>query len=55
MNKARRQLFKFLCALPIAGGLVASRATIFEEELDDQFVILDGWILKKSDLTEFLK
>ena len=54
MNKERRQLIKVLCFLPWSGTFVYRRKTALEAQLESDFVLVDGWILKKTDLTDYL-
>jgi len=44
MNRLRRRLSIWLALLPVAG--LASRAI----RIDDDYVIVDGWVMKTSDL-----
>jgi hypothetical protein len=48
-------MLKFLCLLPWAGSAVLARRLPLDEYLGDDYVIVDGWILKKSDLSDIEK
>ena len=55
MQLTRRQLSKQLLLLPLANSRAAERDRAIEEALGDDYVIVDGWILKKSDLPDLLE
>jgi hypothetical protein len=55
MKLTRRQLNKLLLLLPLANSRAAERDRTIEDALGDDYVIVDGWILKKSDLPDLLK
>ena len=50
MDKTKRQMLKLIVSLPFANKLLASQMPFIERHLGDEFVLVDGWILKKSDL-----
>ena len=52
MRKARRHFLKLLVSLPFANALLASQPSFIERHLGDDYVLVDGWIMKKSDLDE---
>lgn len=54
VNKTRRHFAKYLCLFPFLGTFIQSRTTAAEQQLNDNFVLVNGWILKKSDLTDNL-
>lgn len=55
MKLTRRQLSKLLLLLPLGNSRAAKRDRAIEEALGEDYVIVDGWILKKSDLPDLLE
>jgi len=50
---SRRQFLTLLVTLPIIGGYLSfSRRSPIVANLDDDLVLVRGWILKRSDLPE---
>lgn len=54
MKNTRRQFLKLLGLLPFTGGYAFSRTSFVEQRLGDDYVLVNGWILKRSDLTDYL-
>lgn len=52
MNTARRQLLKLLCLLPWTGLQARQRQSPLQPHLRPGYVLVDGWILKKSELPD---
>ena len=52
MKVSRRQVITCLSLLPFMGVLEMRRTPIAVKQLDENYVIVNGWILKKSDLAE---
>lgn len=50
VNNSRRRLIKLLSVLPLAGSFLFRRASLAEQQLGNNHVLVNGWILKKSDL-----
>ena len=52
MEVSRRQVIKYLSLLPFMGvfGMRGTSAAV--KQLDENHVIVNGWILKRSDLVE---
>ena len=50
MKYSRRQLIKYLSLLPFMGVLEMRGTSIAHKQLDENYVIVNGWILKRSDL-----
>jgi hypothetical protein len=50
----RRQFVKLLSILPLVGSFALFRTSLAEKQLDNNHVIVNGWILKKSDLVDYL-
>ncbi len=55
VKSSRRRFIKllsFLSLLPLARGFGLSHATLAEQQLGNIHTLVDGWILKKSDLVD---
>ena len=52
MKVSRRQVITYLSLFSFMGVLEIRRAPIAVKQLDENYVIVNGWILKKSDLLE---
>lgn len=55
MKKTRRQVLKLFCLLPVAGLRPRPEPGRLDTLLGDEFVLLDGWVLKKTDLARLLR
>ena len=55
MKKTRRQVLKLFCLLPVAGLRPSPRPRTLDAMLGNEFVLLDGWVLKKTDLARLLQ
>ena len=55
MKLTRRQLSKLLLLLPLTNSRAAERDRALDDALGEDYVIVDGWILKKSDVPDLLK
>jgi hypothetical protein len=53
MKSTRRQLIKFAFLLPLIGVVPSRRISAARQELSDGFILVNGWILKKSDLADY--
>jgi hypothetical protein len=52
-NLGRRQFLKLFCLMPILYLQRSSRSSHQRIHNHDKFVLVDGWILKQSDLPEY--
>ena len=52
MKYSRRQVIKYLSMLPFMGALIARGMPFEVKHLNEDYVIVNGWILKRSDLVE---
>ena len=52
MKVSRRQVITYLSLLPFMGVLEMRRSPSVVKQLDENHVIVNGWILKRSDLVE---
>ena len=55
VKSSRRRFIKllsFLSLLPLARGFVLSHASLAEQQLGNNHILVNGWILKKSDLVD---
>jgi len=55
VKNTRRQIITLLGLLPFAGGYLFASASLAEHELGNDYILVNGWILKKSDLTDYLR
>ena len=55
VKNTRRQIITLLGLLPFAGGYLFSSASLAEHALGNDYILVNGWILKKSDLTDYLR
>ncbi len=55
MTIARRQVLKLLSLLPWTGSLALAKQSPLEDQLGNDYILVNGWILKKSDVTDFIK
>ena len=54
-KKSRRRFIKLLSILPFAGNLALFHSSFVEQQLDNDHIFVEGWILKKSDLVDDLE
>ena len=52
MSVSRRLAIKYLSLLPFMGVLKARGAPFAVKQLNEDYVIVNGWVLKRSDLVE---
>ena len=52
---ARRQVLKLLCLLPWTGSSAFARTTPLSRHLSEDYVLVNGWILKKSEVNDYIK
>ncbi len=50
INKTRRSSIKFLLTLPLIGTYFISKMSAKLDDTENEYVIIRGWILKKTDL-----
>jgi len=48
--RSRRRFLTLLGAFPIIGGYLLSRRYLMAEFVEEDFVLVHGWILKKTDM-----
>ena len=52
MKYSRRLVIKYLSLFPFMGVLEMRGSLIVGKQLEENYVIVNGWILKRSDLVE---
>ena len=52
--ESRRKLLKLICLSPILCSSILYRQRLKATEINREFVSINGWILKKSDLQDAL-
>ena len=52
MNHSRRIVIKYLGLLPFVPVLDLRGTSLAGKQLNENYVIVNGWILKKNDLVE---
>lgn len=55
MKYSRRRVIKYLSLLPFIGVLGMRRKPFAVKQLNENYVMVNGWILKRSDLMEELE
>ena len=55
MKTNRRQLAKLLLMVPFGAGRAMEPKSAVERQLRPGYILVDGWILKKSDLPDLVK
>ena len=55
MKTERRHLLKTLCLLPFAGSVALFPRRLRKDSLDSEFVIVNGWVLKKSEAADIVE
>lgn len=54
-KKTRRQILKLFCLLPLTSVRPPVQSQRLESLIGNEFVLLDGWVLKKTDLARLLR
>jgi hypothetical protein len=52
MKYSRRRVIKYLSLLPFMGVLETRGTSLARKQLNENYVMVNGWILKRSDLVE---
>ena len=52
MKNSRRRVIKCLSLLPFMGVLGMRGTPLARKQLNEDYVLVNGWILKRSDLVE---
>lgn len=55
VKKTRRQFVKYLSILPLVGSFSLNRESIAEKHLESGYILVNGWVLKKTDLIDHLR
>lgn len=50
INKSRRMFILALCTLPHIEHYMLHRKPLIDENSGDEYTVVNGWILKKTDL-----